>query len=193
MSSNIVFYSFLVVSISIISIIPISIDEENIISKVLFTILSPIPLIISTYNLYYNYIRISFNSTKTDDHKIKLIPLGISFFLFVFSWATIFMLFWLYDGNNSWTDFDNNRSAYEMWLRFLYTSLLMSVGVGFASHVPQTTFCGIVAGFMSFISVVIGLSITLASALEVILENISTKENSQISKKNSQKKIPWKI
>lgn len=181
---DIIILVILIIGWSLLSIIPISIDQTSTISKIIFTILSWVPLFITGYNFWYNYIRVSFNSTKKDDNSIKLIPLIITFFLFVISWANIFLLFWLYDGVNSWSDFDPNRGAYEMWVRFVYSSLLMSVGVGFASHVPQTTFCGIISGLMAWICVVITSTVAISASLELILENI----NNSNADKNFKKK-----
>ena len=149
--------ALLVVGASALIVLPLQLDPDGQVERIVFTVFSWVPLAFLSWVMAENYAVVSYNLRRADDSRIRVVPLLVSFMLWVTSWALIFMLFWTWDRLGSWTDVTGARGAYEMWVRFASVTLTMAVGVGFTTHVPTSTLAQVVGGGMTFAAVMLDL------------------------------------
>lgn len=156
---------------TILSVGILQIDETAFVPRVIYTLLCGLPLALSSWVFYQYHMRIIFNADKADDHKIKVVPLMIVYTIWVLNWALIFLLVWAWD-QSAWTALAG-QAAYVAWLRLLATTLLVSTGVGFATHVASSIACQLIAGIMAFVSIAIAYTV-LAAGIGVVMDNIGS-------------------
>jgi hypothetical protein len=185
---------FIYLLITLVLVGVLEIDETSQAGRIVFSGLSWIPLVLSTYVLYYEYARLIFDDDKKNDKEIKVINLILVSTVWVISWANIFMVIWSWD-QTSWLLL-NGVNAFTAWIRLASTTLLMAPGIGFAAHVPVTTWAHITAGIMgwsSFALIVLIIATGIEAAVDAITENLNNGNQSNDQRQQQRKNIVYYV
>lgn len=153
--------SLATVVLTFFALLPIIIDHEARLNKAMFLVLMWFPFAITGWNLFVNYLHAAVNNNPKDDEKITIVGAIISMFLFVTSWALIFMPFWLYDPDHSWEVIHDVHNTLEMWISFVGVSLAIACGGGYMVHAPESWLAQLVAshlGYTAYIFIIFGMS-----------------------------------
>ena len=181
---------FIYLFITLVLVGALDINETSHAIRVVFSLLSWIPLAISTYILYYEYARLVFDNDKKNDKEIKVINLISVSTVWVVSWANLFMIIWSWD-QMSWSLL-NGTNAFTAWIRLLSTTLLMAPGIGFAAHVPVTIWAHISAGIMGWSSFAV-IALIIATSIEASINSIADSNNNNDSASQQKEKIIYLI
>jgi len=173
-------FIYLLVTLVLVGVLEI--DEVSQIGRIIFSALSWIPLVLSTHVLYYEYARLIFDNDKENDKEIKVVNLILVSTIWVVSWANIFMIIWSWD-QTSWLLL-NDVNAFTAWIRLVSTTLLIAPGIGFAAHIPVTTWAHITAGIMGWSSFSV-IALIIATGIEASIDAITENLNN-VSKSSQQ-------
>lgn len=151
-------------------------------SKIVFVIIAFVPLVLCTSSLVYNYGRVLFNNAKDDDKDVNLFALIITHATWVLSWALVFQIFWVFDDSScdvgpqyscSWSNAPPSMDSYQVFVRMLATTLLVSTGTGFGPQVALNWGILLLTGVMAYVSW-ISVVIVITAGYEIVRDRINS-------------------
>ena len=109
-------FSAIIIAWCILAVLPVHLELGSQTARVVTTILGSIPILLVWYRLFKIYIFPTFTYDFSDPQTTNLLSFLLTTIAWIFSWATIYTIFWVWDPNYfSSIIIYNNANAYDVF------------------------------------------------------------------------------
>ena len=158
-------FSFLTIGYCVLIVLPIYLDVDSTMAKIITTVFGSIPILATSLRAYVVYIKPAFFYSPKDIQSIHFFSFILTVVAWLVSWATIYTIFWVWD-REMYVDVlvRNSDNAYDVFEYFIAGAVGSHVADTPPYLVASNSHLAILISFQGFVS-----SLLISGVIPIII------------------------